>query len=189
MLGLAVGVDYALFIVSRHRQHLLDGVDGWGSSSCGRRHGPARRREGCGGAARDAPPAPVRADLGQVTRTGAAGRPWAEVRAPQARRSLPQCPAGPGTNRAWADGRRFLRRTGVQTRSHGAAQERCGYVCRRPGRGGAGLPEATDSDGTCGACVPTGAARTHYGRGGVDQGTAVHGLRRDTRNATSAPGQ
>jgi hypothetical protein len=31
MLGLAVGVDYALFIVSRHRQHLLDGVDGWGS--------------------------------------------------------------------------------------------------------------------------------------------------------------
>jgi hypothetical protein len=78
MLGLAVGVDYALFIVSRHRQHLLDGVDGWGSSSRGRRHGPARRREGCGGAARDAPPAPVRADLGQVTRTGAAGRPWAE---------------------------------------------------------------------------------------------------------------
>jgi hypothetical protein len=40
--------------------------------------GRARRREGCGGAARDAPPAPVRADLGQATRTGAAGRPWAE---------------------------------------------------------------------------------------------------------------
>jgi RND superfamily putative drug exporter len=27
MLGLAVGIDYALFIVSRHRQNLLDGVE------------------------------------------------------------------------------------------------------------------------------------------------------------------
>jgi hypothetical protein len=188
MLGLAVGVDYALFIVSRHRQHLLDGVDGWGSfprtspwagsSSRGVRRRRSRRPAGPR-ARRPRPSDPH----------GCSGAPLGRVRAPQARRSLPQCPAGPGTNRAWADGRRFLRRTGVDTRSHGAAQERCGYVCRRPGRGGAGLPEATDSDGTCGACVPTGAARTHDGRGGVDQATAVHGLRRDTRNATSAPGR
>jgi len=27
MLGLAVGIDYALFIVSRHRQQLAEGLD------------------------------------------------------------------------------------------------------------------------------------------------------------------
>ena len=27
MLGLAVGIDYSLFITSRHRQNLLDGLD------------------------------------------------------------------------------------------------------------------------------------------------------------------
>ncbi len=39
MLGLAVGIDYALFIVSRHRQHLDDGMDP--AESVGRATGTA----------------------------------------------------------------------------------------------------------------------------------------------------
>jgi hypothetical protein len=80
MLGLAVGVDYALFIVSRHRQHLLDGVDGWGSSSRGRRHGPARRREGGGGSLPPPPrPAGPRARRPRPSDPhGCSGGPWAE---------------------------------------------------------------------------------------------------------------
>jgi RND superfamily putative drug exporter len=61
MLGLAVGIDYALFIVSRHRQHLDEGMSVEDSVIVGRHrgqcrvlrwpdrghrpHGPARRRD------------------------------------------------------------------------------------------------------------------------------------------------
>ena len=43
MLGLAVGIDYALFIVSRHRQQLADGLDPAESGRARRRH---RRQRG-----------------------------------------------------------------------------------------------------------------------------------------------
>ena len=44
MLGLAVGIDYALFILSRHRQNLGDGHGAAGGGGAGDRHRRQRRR-------------------------------------------------------------------------------------------------------------------------------------------------
>ncbi len=44
MIGIAVGIDYALFVVARHRQHLAEGHDLETFDCLGQRHGRAVRR-------------------------------------------------------------------------------------------------------------------------------------------------
>ena len=65
MLGLAVGIDYSLFITSRHRQNLLDGLAAGGGGRPRRRH----RRLGRGLRRRHRRHRPRRAGRGRTSRS------------------------------------------------------------------------------------------------------------------------